>query len=491
MTEVFSEASNEAHMIEFNPNPTQKQFIESRADADLFSSRMGEGKSAALVWSAFYHTRHNPGAIWYLIRDTWENLRATTLQEFFKWFPPGMMGTWHATHKEFTWASGVAQGTVGFLGMDSPDDASRLMSRPLAGFGMDEPAPASGNAGIDEMIFDMALSRRRQEGMNWYVAKLAENNPDEAHWTYRRFVSPGTPGYMIHQPGRPENLAHLPADYYAGLRKTFAHRPDLVRRFVEGEFGFQQQGRPVTPQWNDRMHLALGLVPVPRVQLELLWDFGHNPTCIVTQVTPMGHWLILDSIVGDKIGTEELIMDAVRPLLTTKYGIRIGKSSFPIRHIGDPSGKTGDQSTIHRSPVLLIRRELGGSWRSGPVKPEDRIEPLRAVLTRTQGGHAIVQVDRENAKEVWHALRGGYHYAISRQGIVAGNVLKNEHSHPGDAMSYGAAILFPMGRIIKRGGIILPKPSSYFGHVPTEMRIGKGPVQPGQQRPKHGDPLPK
>src|SRR5271163_3412109 len=90
--------------IKFNPNPLQKQFIESRAKADLFSSRMGEGKSAALCWATLYHTRHNPGAIWYLIRDTWENIRATTMEEFFKWFPPGIMGTFHATHKEFTWA---------------------------------------------------------------------------------------------------------------------------------------------------------------------------------------------------------------------------------------------------------------------------------------------------------------------------------------------------------------------------------------------------
>jgi hypothetical protein len=146
--EVGALTDDRTHQITFNPNPMQKQFIESRAAADLFSSRMGEGKSAALAWAVYYHTRHNPGAIWYVIRDTWENLRSTTLQEFFKWFPPGLFGTWHATHKEFTWASGVAEGRVGFLGMDSPDDSTKLMSRPLAGFAMDEPAPAVGNAGI-------------------------------------------------------------------------------------------------------------------------------------------------------------------------------------------------------------------------------------------------------------------------------------------------------------------------------------------------------
>ena len=108
------------NVITFNPNPVQKQFIESRATADLFSSRMGEGKSAALVWSTLYHTRHNPGAEWFLIRDTWENLMATTQKEFFYWFPPGVYGDYHAGKKVFTWASGIAEGSVGFLGMDAP-----------------------------------------------------------------------------------------------------------------------------------------------------------------------------------------------------------------------------------------------------------------------------------------------------------------------------------------------------------------------------------
>ena len=138
-----------------------------------------------LAWSAFYHTRHNPGAEWALIRDTWENMQATTMKTFFEWFPPGVAGTFHATKKVFTWASGLAQGEVQFLGMDDPQDASKLMSRQLAGFGIDEPAPAVGSAGVDELIFDIAMSRLRQSGMKWYGAKLAENNPDENHWTYR------------------------------------------------------------------------------------------------------------------------------------------------------------------------------------------------------------------------------------------------------------------------------------------------------------------
>lgn len=472
------------HKVKFNPNPVQKQFIESRnngekATADLYSSRMGEGKSTAIAWSVLHHTRHNPGAKWAIIRDTWENLQATTMKTFFEWFPPGVFGTFHTGKKTFTWAEGVASGSVEFLGMDAPEDASKLMSRDLSGFGMDEPAPAVGSAGIDEMIFDIGMARLRQvgPGIKWRVAKLAVNNPDENHWTYRKFVSPGMDGFSLWQPQTPENEQNLPPSYYAELRKLLAHRPDLVRRFVDGEFGFQQEGRPVTPQWSDKLHLATGLIPLPHTELILLWDWGHNPTCIITQKTPLGSWLILDALVGEDIGAEELIIDAVKPLLAERY------PKHSLRHIGDPQGRQREQTSIHRSAVRYMLKALGGAWRSGPRGIEERIEPLRAVLHRA----GIVKVDRRRAAAVWQALRGGWHYHVARTGIVSGEPKKNIHSHPGDAMGYGAAVLYPLGALDKRKlGLVEPRVATYFNGERHEFKIGPGPKL---MVPTHGSKL--
>lgn len=468
----------EAHKTVFRPNPVQKLFIESRHKADLFSSRMGEGKSTAMAWSALYHTKHNPGATWAIIRDTWENLQHTTLKTFLEWFPQGVYGEFHQGRKTYTWYEGAAKGEVQFFGMDAPEDASKLMSRELAGFAIDEPAPAVGSAGVDELIFDIALTRLRQQGMQWYGAKLAVNNPDETHWVYKRFVSPGEEGFALWQPSIPENEVNLPSDYYQTLRKVLGHRPDLIRRFVEGEFGFQQEGRAVTPQWSDKQHLALGLVPEKGRELVCLWDFGHNPTFIVTQISARGHWNILDALVGEQMGTEELIESEIVPLLQERY------KGFSLRHTGDPTGGTGDQSSIRRSPVQLIRKRLGGLWVPGPVKIPQRIEPLRSVLSRSIGGTAVVQVDRKRAARVWHALRGGWKYHVARSGLVSGQPVKDEHSHPGDAMGYGAALLFPLGRLSK--GVITPTPAeaSFFGSG------GRGFLgQPGRRQPAHGEVL--
>jgi len=481
-----------SHNLEFNPNPLQKQFIEARSEADLFSSRRGEGKSTALSWACLYHTRHNPGADWVLIRDTFENIVATTQKTFFQWFPPGICGNYNASKKTFTWAEGLAKGSVTFLGMDDPADASKLQSREFGGCGMDEVAPIIGNVGINEMVFDVALSSLRQKGMKWYACKLAENNPDEAHWSFKRFVIPGTAGFKYYQPPNPENMHNLPRDYYAKLRKLWAHRPDMVRRLIDGEFGFLQVGRAVTPQWSDKLHLAVGLEPVPRIQVEALWDFGHNPTCLLTQRTPLGNWNILDACVGDGIGTEELLENLVIPLWNERYA----GLACSLRNIGDPNGGAKDQSSTRRSAVRSIRIGLGGIWRAGPVKPFERIDPLQAVLTRTLGGRGLVQVDRDRCPEVWQALRGGWHYHVSRTGISSTIPVKDQHSHPGDAMGYGAAIIFPLGRKAPRpnavGSVAKASPGGYFSRGTPRPEAGLArigtPVASGRfGGPKHGD----
>jgi hypothetical protein len=147
------------------------------------------------------------------------------------------------------------------------------------------------------------------------------------------------------------------------------------------------------------------------------------------------------------------------------------------RHIGDPNGMMREQSSSRTSAVAVLRKELGGVFRGGPVSLHERIEPLRAVLTRTMQGRGIVQVDRVGAREVYMALRGGWHFREAN-GVISADPVKDMHSHPGDAVSYGAARLFPMGRILRPARTVDPPSATFFGgqrlagrvQVPPEMR---------------------
>ena len=459
--------------LDFKPNPTQDGFIRSRAEADYFSCRVGEGKSTALNWSCFYHTRQNPGCHAAMVRDTWENLRRTTLATFFEEFPPGVCGSWHETNKEWTWAEGIAKGKIMWFGMDSNEDAHKFQSLVVGWIGMDEVAPATDSGGIPETVFDLGLQRLRQPGQQWYGMKLASNNSDDTHWGYRRFVDPGTSTFKLWQPAFAENLRNLPPGYYERLRNSLSHRPDLIARFIDGSFGFQQIGAAVTPQFNDKIHLANGLIPIRGHELVLLWDFGLNPTCIISQVTPLGHWNVLQSFVGEQIGVTELIEDIVKPTLKQRY------DGFRWRHIGDPNGSMREQSSSKNTAVAAIRRDLGGAWRGGMVSAWEGTECLRAVLSRMINGRGVVQIDRQHAREVWLALRGGWHYAERASGLLSPDAVKDKHSHPGDAMRYGASRLFPQGSAL-RTPILGPVPqATFFGNaqsaatrlrIPTEMR---------------------
>lgn len=457
----------------FDANPTQLGFIESRAEADFFSCRMGEGKSAALCWAIFHHTKENPGARWALIRDTWTNLEATTLVEFFNWFPDGVAGRYHKSSKSWTWTIEGVTGEIMFLGMDSDDDAQKLQSRPLAGIAIDEVAPGAQSGGVPEFIFDTAMTRLRQKGMRWYAAKLAANNPDEAHWTYKRFVEPGdagTPlefellpeqerGFHLWQTHRPENLANLPPSYYESMAHRLRKRKDLVSRFAKGEFGFQQHGKPVTAEFNEKIHVVDAVEIVPGLPLRLLWDFGLNPTCLITQITPLGHWNFAHALVGEDVGVYELIVDEVAPLLERDF------ANYEIEHTGDPAGKQREQSSSKTNAVKIIQDLIPGRWRKAPSDWEARRDCAKEVLRKTRNGTGMVQIARAPALKLWHALRGGWHYRVSAAGIASSKPEKDVHSHPGDAFGYGCTVYYPLGRRRKphSQGTVSPRKATYFG----------------------------
>src|SRR5574343_803231 len=441
--------------IRFIANPTQQAFIMSRAEADLFCCRQGEGKSAALCWSGYHYTSENPGAVGVLIRDTWTNLQRTTQKEFFGWFPPGVMGAYHGERKCFTWApEQMGKGELYFIGLDDPRDAHKVQSMAIDYVLIDEPSPVDmgSGGGVSEEVFDILIGRMRNPRMRWSAVKMAQNNPPEDHWTYRRFVDPGEPphddplppeqeaGFRVWQTRNPENLRNLKVGYYETLRRQWRHRPDMVARLVDGQYWRNIEGDAVTPEYDDFVHTALGLVPVPGRPLTLMWDGGHRPTCVVSQVTPAGNWLILDAIQLLAAGTYQLLEEEVAPLLRHKY------RNFEWWHTGDPSLEYTDQSDTRQSPLRVIKKVLGGEWRPGPVAFEAGREPLRACL-RVLGR---VKVDRENADIVRQALRGKWHFRRTNSGVISERPVKDQWSDPGDCMRYGAAVLFPLGAVSAR-----------------------------------------
>ncbi len=434
------------HRMEFKAGPTQRRFIETDARAALFASRAGEGKSAAIVQACGYFARKyhkaNPTAI--IARNTLVNLKRTTLLEFLKWWPSGIFGTFHKGDMVYEWTVPGFGGAVHFMGFDSEKATEKVLSMPVDFAGLDEAAPATDQGGINELVLDMLLQRGRNPGVDKPQIKIAVNNTDEEHWLYPRFVDPGSEGFECYQTGaQPENLDHVRKGYYEDMARDNAHRPDLVRRYVEGKWGFQQKGVAVTPQWSDELHLADNLQPIRGIPLSLSWDFGHNPRCTVSQHTKT-NWNVLGCYGEDGVGTYQLI-ESLKPILLSRF-----ENKFVLKHTGDPNGATKDPGDSRNSPLRAIKEELGGSWVAGPTKPALIIDPLQRVLTKQSGGRGLLQVDRVHAKMIWYALRGGWHKQKNARGVVSPNPTKDLHSHPGDTMGYEAARTYPTAAFSKK-----------------------------------------
>jgi hypothetical protein len=224
----------------------------------------------------------------------------------------------------------------------------------------------------------------------------------------------------------------------------------------------------------------------------LCWDFGHNPTCLISQISPMSNWLFPEAWVGNGIGTLELIRDVIAGRLEDRF------KGLPISHTGDPAGGQRSDASIEISAVKVIKEQLGGRWRPGPKDWSARRDPAKRVLGLLRNGTGLVQIDEELAKPLWHALRGGWHYQIHATGLVSDKPKKDIHSHPGDAFGYAAAVEFPGGdrkgpRI--SGGIPVRAPA-YFRNARSRQPAYPDPYDdsphdpvPPASIPAHGEPM--
>lgn len=98
-------------------------------------------------------------------------------------------------------------------------------------------------------------------GCAWRGLIMDFNAPDTDNWVYDPFVENPVEGWrFFRQPSgfsaRAENLANLPADYYAQLA---IGKPDWwIRRFIRNEWGFSREGKPVWPEFHDARHVFGG-----------------------------------------------------------------------------------------------------------------------------------------------------------------------------------------------------------------------------------------
>lgn len=428
-------------------HPVSVAFHNSPAFIRGLMGPIGSGKSVAccmeIMRLAAAQTPNANGirrTRWAVIRNSYPELRSTTIKTWLEWIPKEA-GTFRLD-SPITHHIRIADidCEVLFLALDKPDDVKKLLSLEVTGVWINEARE------VQKAIVDAASSRvgrfppKIEGGCTWSGMVMDTNPPSDDHWWYRYAEELKPEGFeFFRQPSglapNAENIENLPDNYYNRLIP--GKSPEWIEVYVKGNYGTIIDGKPVYPEWNDRIHVATeDLVPYRGLPIVLSWDFGLTPACIISQITPRGQMRVLDELVSEDMGIRQFANDIVKPFLALHY------HGMEINSVGDPAGAFRSQ-TDERTCMDELK-EAG--LKTEPARTNDftaRRESVAGFLTRMVDGLPAFLLN-PRCKVLRKGFNGGYHY---RRMQVPGQERyqlkpdKNSYSHPHDALQYGGLVV--------------------------------------------------
>jgi hypothetical protein len=400
---------------------------------------VGSGKSTACCWELFRRLQEQepgPDGIrrtrWAVVRNTYRELTDTTVKTWLDWFDDvGDFVNQDMVHRiKFK----DVEAEIMFRALDRPQDVKKLLSLELTGAWVNEARE------VPRAVIDMLQGRvgrypsKREGGPTWLGVIMDTNPPDSDHWWYRLFEEVAPDGWrLFKQPsGRgpdAENIDNLPAGYYDRL--TTGKDDEWVRVYVDGEYGFISEGRPVYPEFRDHLHVSREtLKPLDNTPVVIGIDFGLTPAAVFGQRDVRGRWRWIHELVTEEMG-------AVRfaELLQNDMAGRFQGCEFQVW--GDPAGEQRAQ-TDERTPFQILRAR---GLKARPAPTNDftlRRESVAVPLSRLVDGEPGLLVSPA-CQMLRKAMGGGYAYKriqVSGDERFHDKPDKNQYSHVAEAAQY-------------------------------------------------------
>lgn len=464
--------------VEYSPpGPIARDFQLDRSFVSGLMGPVGSGKSSAAImklmqfslqqepWERVRRTR------WICIRNTYGELRSTTIKSFQDWFPeevaPIKWGDSPITAKMDFWLPDKTRVQVDwwFLALDRPDDLGKMRSIEPTGIWLNEASQ------LGKSIFSMSTTRvgryppMKWGGASWAGVIMDTNPPDDDHWWYEMFESPDRKVLQeVEGKLREAGIIHADQPFQAlykqpgGLRRNaegeLENNPDAenihnlrgghgyywqqvpskdrnwIRVFVEGQYGTISTGKPVYPEWADDLHCR-ETAPYPDRPLLLGFDYGLTPACVFGQVSPRGHLVVLDELISEDMGIQQFARDVVKPHVAQHY------PGMQIQAVGDPAGMSRSQTEERTCFQELLDQGIPAI----PAPTNEfvaRREAVAKCLTKLIDGKPGIMVSPKCTM-----LRKGFngHYQYDRIQIGGDERYKsvprkNEASHIHDALQY-------------------------------------------------------
>lgn len=465
----------------YRPNLTAQKFSKDETFVQLIIGPYGSGKSTMCIHKIVERACRMPEwasgrrkSKWLIIRNTSGELQSTTLQTWLTWF--GELGVIKKRQKPlltyehtFNDGHGIVELELVFIALDRDEDIRKLKSIEATGAYINELSE------VPQVVLHHLIGRVNGrypsksfcEKEYWSGIICDTNPPDEDHWIYKDFELNPTPSYKIfHQPSGlklgedgsflkdgegnyianslADNSNNLSADYYVKLAEKRSE--GFIKVYCAGKYGIVESGKRVYPEYNDDVHSANNVTPIQGLTINLCWDFGLTPACIVFQITPRGHILILKEYLAEDMGIRTFAQNIVLPSLPIDFVYnKIGISE------ADPAGMASDGIMEELSCIGELNA-LG--IRTNPAHTNDpivRISSVRYFLNTMIDGQPALRLNRNECPVLRKGFMNGYHFkrvSVSGDERFHDKPNKNRFSHPHDALQYGL-MKFASDRIVE------------------------------------------
>ncbi len=267
-------------------------------------------------------------------------------------------------------------------------------------------------------------------------------------------------GEYIDNP-KAENIKFLPGGYKYYRDMLAGNTEDHINVMVMGNYGTIKDGKPVYPQYNDRIHCpekALGVIE--DLPIGLGWDGGLTPSCIIGQQTKRGQLRVIAELTSEDMGVRQFARDIVKPFLQKNfYNIEIAFSYIDPASAGRGEAEAKSAMGIlnddyiddNEDGDILQPLNMGFETEPAPTNdPTKRIDAVNSYLIKLVDGEPGYLVSRK-CPMIRRGKIGGYQYKrvqVSGEARFKDKPDKNKYSHPADAEQY-MALGFQGGYVVQ------------------------------------------
>lgn len=486
MTKLVLQEDYEASYV---AEPTVAQFHMSEAFIRGIRGPVGSGKSVGCVMEMVRRAheqepdkRRRRKTRWACIRNTYAELKTTTLATWLQWVPEDVAPLNRGEPMTVKMVMALPDNTildmeVLFISCDKPADVGKLKSLDLTGVWLNEASE------MDKLILDMASSRvgrypSLKDGApaTWCGVIMDTNSMDDDHWWYvmaegsddeeereavkkmldklrEQLLELGIdrplvefwqqPPALLEADGsfvpnpEAENVKNHSQGYGYWLMMAAGKAKEWTDIYILNKYGKVIDGKPCYPEYDDNYHFRnLELRPIPGMPIEIGADFGLSPAAVFGQVNTAGRLNLLGECVAQErsMGAWRFWSEAVKVYIQHRFGDKDSDGNpwrYKVR--GDPAGdKRSENDEVHGFEIV---RKAGFEIEAARTNNfGERRDSVASFLLKRDG----IAIDR-TCVLIRKGFRGGYHYRRIQVGGEAryqDEAYKNKYSHPHDALQY-------------------------------------------------------